>query len=61
VPRETFPWARVMRLGLGVLQLPPEQFWRMTLKELIAAFEWPAEAVTRQRLEDLMREWPDEQ
>lgn len=33
----SFPWMRIMRLGLCELRLPPEQFWRMTLKELAAA------------------------
>lgn len=48
-----------MRLGLGVLQLPPEQFWRMTLKELMAAFTWPEAAMARQRLDEMMAAWPD--
>ena len=29
-----FPWADVMRIGLGVLRLPPHAFWAMTPKEL---------------------------
>jgi uncharacterized phage protein (TIGR02216 family) len=49
-----------MRLGLGVLQLAPEVFWRMTLKELMAAFEWPDAAMARVRLNELMERWPDE-
>lgn len=59
MPVERFPWGRVMRLGLGVLQLPPEQFWRMTLKELMAAFTWPEAAMARQRLDEMMAAWPD--
>ena len=30
-------WAALMRLGLGVLRLPPEAFWAMTPRELEAA------------------------
>jgi uncharacterized phage protein (TIGR02216 family) len=33
----SFPWTRIMRLGLCELRLPPEQFWRMTLRELAVA------------------------
>ncbi len=32
----TFPWNRLMRAGMGELRLPPDHFWRMTLKELAA-------------------------
>jgi uncharacterized phage protein (TIGR02216 family) len=29
----------IMRYGLSVLKLPPDVFWQMTLKDLIAASE----------------------
>ena len=32
-----FPWEAAMRFGLGVLRLPPAEFWRMTPRELAAA------------------------
>ncbi|BAT61222.1 hypothetical protein GJW-30_1_03779 [Variibacter gotjawalensis] len=32
-----FPWADVMAFGLGVLRLPPDAFWRMTLREIAGA------------------------
>jgi uncharacterized phage protein (TIGR02216 family) len=32
-----FPWREAMAVGLGVLRLTPEQFWRMTPRELAAA------------------------
>jgi len=32
-----FPWPQALAVGLGVLRLPPEQFWRMTPRELAAA------------------------
>jgi uncharacterized phage protein (TIGR02216 family) len=58
--RERFPWARVMRLGLGELRLAPTQFWRMTLKELVAAFGSPDAGLQRGVLDELMKAWPDE-
>jgi uncharacterized phage protein (TIGR02216 family) len=48
-----------MRLGLGELRLPPEQFWRMTLRELVAAFGTPDPTFNRQRMTDLMQHFPD--
>ena len=33
-----FPGRRLTQLGLGVLRLPPEQFWRASLCEIAAAF-----------------------
>lgn len=35
--RKPFPWPLALAVGLGVLRLPPEQFWRMTPRELAAA------------------------
>lgn len=58
-----FPWKQAIGFGLGVLRLPPEQFWRMTPREIAYAVE----AVTgrgppldRRALADLMRTYPDE-
>lgn len=52
-----------MGFGLGVLKLPPEQFWRMTPRELAYAIE----AVTGRRapldrdgFAALMKSYPDE-
>jgi uncharacterized phage protein (TIGR02216 family) len=58
-----FPWDEAMRFGLGVLKLPPREFWGMTPRELAAAFE----ALNGKRslppgratLDDLMRRFPD--
>ena len=57
-----FPWNEAMRFGLGVLRLPPEAFWRMSPRELAAA--WGAVlgergALDRQGLEGLMERFPD--
>lgn len=59
--RTFFPWASVLRFGLGRLRLPPETFWRLSLIELtalIGASEAPMPA-TRQGLEALMALFPD--
>jgi uncharacterized phage protein (TIGR02216 family) len=32
-----FPWPQALAVGLGVLRLSPEQFWKMTPRELAAA------------------------
>jgi uncharacterized phage protein (TIGR02216 family) len=34
---EPFPWPQALAVGLGVLRIPPEQFWRMTPREFSAA------------------------
>lgn len=57
-----FPWREAIGFGLGVLRLAPEQFWRMTPRELAYAIE----AVTgrgvsldRAALRNLMKRFPD--
>jgi len=58
---DPFPWARLMQLGLGRLRLPPEQFWRSTPRELIAALGLtPSRPLLRQDLLELMKAYPDE-
>ncbi|AVT80766.1 rcc01693 family protein [Rhodopseudomonas palustris] len=58
-----FPWAEAMQLGLGVLRLPPDQFWRMTPRELAAAIAGLRGGATpplgRAALDELMRRYPD--
>jgi uncharacterized phage protein (TIGR02216 family) len=34
---QPFPWDEAIGFGLGVLKLPPDQFWRMTPRELALA------------------------
>jgi uncharacterized phage protein (TIGR02216 family) len=60
---QPFPWKQAIGFGLGTLKLPPEQFWRMTPRELACAIE----AVTgrgppldRAALAQLMKRFPDE-
>lgn len=60
---QPFPWKQAIGFGLGVLRLSPEQFWRMTPRELAYAME----AVTgrsapldRDGLSALMKRYPDE-
>lgn len=61
--RTFFPWASVLRFGLGHLRLTPDAFWRLSLPELkalLATNEMPATS-TRQGLEELMALFPDTQ
>jgi uncharacterized phage protein (TIGR02216 family) len=58
-----FPWKQAIGFGFGVLRLAPEQFWRMTPRELACAIE----AVTgrgapldRSALTKLMKRYPDD-
>lgn len=58
-------WDGLMRLGLGALRLPPDQFWSMTPVELTRALEGaglrsvPSLAIGRRMLETLMEAHPD--
>lgn len=60
-------WAELMRLGLGVLRLAPDQFWAMTPVELQRALEGAGILATgadgrwigRPDLESLMARFPD--
>jgi uncharacterized phage protein (TIGR02216 family) len=54
-----------MAVGLGLLRLSPREFWAMSLPELQAASEalfGPSPAappMSREKLEELMRAFPD--
>ena len=58
-----FPWKEAMRFGLGVLRLPPRDFWTMTPRELASA--WGAVAgdralpLERSDFDKLMETYPD--
>ncbi|MGV8996398.1 MAG: phage tail assembly chaperone [Parvibaculaceae bacterium] len=59
-----FPWDRAMELGFGQLRLAPDQFWRMTLRELSAAAKGAGlgaggEAMTQASLLSLTEQFPD--
>jgi uncharacterized phage protein (TIGR02216 family) len=59
---QPFPWDDAMGFGLGVLRLSPEQFWRMTLRELAAAAKAPTGRgvpLGRADLMQLMTRYPD--
>lgn len=58
-----FPWKQAIGFGLGVLKLPPEQFWRMTPRELAYAIEAAtgrSAPLARDGLSALMKRYPDE-
>jgi uncharacterized phage protein (TIGR02216 family) len=61
--RQPFPWSQVLAIGLGVLRLPPEQFWRMTPREFAAALRGlygeTAAPMDRGSFEALARRFPD--
>lgn len=58
-----FPWKEAMRFGLGVLRLPPRDFWAMSPRELASA--WGALVgertgpLSRDELDRLMEQFPD--
>ncbi|MEO1494285.1 MAG: rcc01693 family protein [Pseudomonadota bacterium] len=58
-------WPGLMRLGLGVLRLPPDAFWAMTPAEFRHALEGAGlvplggGALGRDRLAELMAAFPD--
>ena len=58
-----FPWKQAIGFGLGVLRLAPEQFWRMTPRELAYAIEAATgrtAPLDRGGLAALMKRYPDE-
>ena len=62
-PAQPFPWKEAIGFGLGVLRLSPDQFWRMTPRELAYAIEAATGRFThfdRQALTKLMKKYPDE-
>lgn len=60
-----FSWGNAMRLGLGVMRLPPNVFWAMTPREFEAAvsgamgFEDGPGCMTASTLQTLMNRFPD--
>lgn len=54
-------WAGLMRAGLGTLGLTPEVFWRLTPVELriMLGVDAAASPLTRARLDELARAFPD--
>jgi uncharacterized phage protein (TIGR02216 family) len=57
-----FPWKQAIGFGLGVLKLAPEQFWRMTPRELAYAIEAASgrsAPLDRAALTQLMKRYPD--
>jgi uncharacterized phage protein (TIGR02216 family) len=63
-PPKTFPWARMMQLGMGTLGLSPTEFWRSSPREIAAAMgsSQPIATTTllRQNLNQMMENYPDD-
>lgn len=59
---QPFPWQQAIGFGLGVLKLSPDEFWRMTPRELahaIEALRGQGEPLARVRFDELMKRYPD--
>ncbi len=56
-----FPWAQFMRLGLGILRLPPKDFWAATPREIASAFGPLRAGLGRDDLLTLMQQFPDDE
>jgi uncharacterized phage protein (TIGR02216 family) len=59
---QPFPWEDAIGFGLGVLKLPPDEFWRMTPRELalaVRALNPQPGALDRAALTQLMQRFPD--
>lgn len=59
---QPFPWKQAIGFGLGVLRLSPEQFWRMTPRELAYAIEavrGRSAPLDRAALDAMMKRYPD--
>jgi uncharacterized phage protein (TIGR02216 family) len=58
-----FPWEQALAIGLGVLRLSPEEFWRMTPREFSAALRGlygeTIQPLAREKLDQLMQRFPD--
>ena len=54
-------WPALMRAGLGMLHLPPDQFWRLTpiALRLLPGADPGTPPLTRARLEELAAAFPD--
>jgi uncharacterized phage protein (TIGR02216 family) len=60
---QPFPWRQAIGFGLGVLRLSPDEFWRMTPRELAFAIEGRSgrgAPLDRASLAQLMKRFPDE-
>jgi uncharacterized phage protein (TIGR02216 family) len=62
---QPFPWERALAIGLGVLRLSPEQFWKMTPREFAAALRGlhgePDAPLDRATFDALVARFPDQE
>ncbi|MGB8819441.1 MAG: rcc01693 family protein [Rhizobiaceae bacterium] len=60
---QPFAWDELARFAFAVLRLTPEEFWRLTPRELamaLSAFGTQAQPLERAELNQLMGQFPDE-
>tara|TARA_R110002110_G_scaffold235272_2_gene451296 strand:- start:18 stop:215 length:198 start_codon:yes stop_codon:yes gene_type:complete len=61
------PWGQLVKMGLGVVNIPPSEFWEMSLPELYMAIEGFKDfhateqegPMTKEELHELMELYPD--
>lgn len=58
---KSFDWPALMRAGIGALGLKPQEFWQLSPAELVLMLGDDVGAVplTRARLAELARDYPD--
>ena len=58
---QPFPWGAALHFGLGLLRLPPNAFWALSVREFLAlgGAMRPSEGIDRRGLAALMEKWPD--
>lgn len=49
----------MMELGLGILRLPPREFWAATPREITAAFGGPPQKLGAANFAELIERYPD--
>ena len=58
---QPFPWGAALHFGLGLLRLPPNIFWALSVREFLALGGGmrSGDGIDRRGLEALMEKWPD--
>ncbi|GLQ17949.1 MULTISPECIES: rcc01693 family protein [Alphaproteobacteria] len=57
-----FPWAEAAKIGFGLLNLSPQEFWQLTpleLRMIAIAFGQDVQGLDRNSFEQLAQKYPD--